>query len=211
MTDRPILFSAPMIRALLDGHKTMTRRLAWGKPKPFNTPDQRKRLAAKGWDCRDDHAYPPSVWQKTRPGDRLWVREAWQDWCPIWDGAWCGCGSDKMRAETHRPAYRATPDERGEPKKWRSSIHMFRWASRLTLIVTATRIERLQDISGDDAIAEGCPMPTQRYGMHPAPVIQFRNLWATLHGPGGWAENPEVVVIGFDSHNVNIDRMETAA
>ncbi len=152
MADRPVLFSAPMIRALIGGRKTktMTRRLAWHGAGPCQERDRASLerrghlFERRGKDCFES---APSRWQKVRPGDRLWVREtiSTQDLC---DG------------ECH---YRATigedtdyfPEEISEIR-WTPSIHMPRWASRLTLIVEATRIERLQDITEADAAAEGC-------------------------------------------------------
>lgn len=190
MTDRSIIFSAPMVRALLDGRKTMTRRLAWRAP-----------LQPR-----------PTIWQNVGPGDRLWVREGF---CPRYfdDG---------------NPAYKAdwttgSADVAMEPK-WTTSIHMPRWASRLTLIVTATKIERLQDISEGDAKAEGARWynghgvghsgfrhdPDDGY-VWPRATESFGRLWICLHGDDAWWANPEVVALTFTVHKQNIDAMEKAA
>ena len=202
--DYPIIFSPPMVRALLDGRKTMTRRI------------------------------PTAQWRKVAPGDRLWVRENWQDYCPLWDGAWCGHGTTEDIVTEHLPVYRADPSDRhlrgpegkqGVPLKWRPSIHMPRWASRLTLAVTATKIERLQDIGWKDAIAEGIergdPMPEVpnshgtiwHNGMTDPlndwtrdPTQAFRDLWTAIHGDDAWAANPEVIALTFTVHKGNIDR-----
>ena len=102
------------------------------------------------------------------PGDWLWVRETWNDYCPLWDGGWCGHGTKEGIAKDHLVAYRAdnprgelnVTTSKGEIKKincskWKPSIYMPRWASRLTLEITDVRVERLQDISEEDALAEG--------------------------------------------------------
>lgn len=196
MTDRPIIFSGPMVRALIEGRKTQTRRLAWQ-----SDPDPQ----ADDW---------PTIWQRVKPGDRLWVRETWDD-----------------PAGERRPIYRAdlSPEQQDESDRinricrglkgiaspWRPSIHMPRWASRLTLVVTSTRIERLQDISDEDAEAEGC----QGYWSHLDNRFilareNFGDLWDSLHGAtpnANWDANPEVVALSFTAHLSNIDAMERAA
>lgn len=159
MTDRPIIFSGGMVKALLreveapGTGKTMTRRPAWD---------------AKGG---------PTDWQKVRPGDRLWVREAWRvsrnydgvaprDLPPRKMTVMFGAGGSiagvvKFPSDRPRPAADYLPDPNWPTTlpdwagRLRPSIHMPRWASRLTLLVSAVRVERLQDISEEDAIAEG--------------------------------------------------------
>lgn len=203
MTDRPIIFSAPMIRALLDGRKTMTRRLAWRDIRDdIVTAKELERLEKKGWraiDGADDSTTlaKPSPWQKVKPGDRLWVREAFRV------------------AFGNVSVYKADLD-RNSQLSYKPSIHMPRWASRLTLTVTATKIERLQDISEDDAIAEGVGRDSDGWIDYLYPSTQccstardsFQTLWTSLHGENAWAENPEVVVISFETHRCNIDQME---
>ena len=97
---------------------------------------------------------------------------------------------------------------------WRPSIHMPRWASRLTLIVTATKIERLQKIANADAIAEGCGVsldhPTPERTREPFPVEAFKTLWMKLHGADAWDDNPEVVALTFTVHKANIDAVKRA-
>lgn len=193
MTDRPIIFSAPMVRALLDGRKTMTRRLAWhGGPKDEGG-------VAKIAECR------ASPWLKARPGDRLWVREAWQRiHVPHAGAEWIVFAAADNRTDYGGP--------------WRSPIHMPRRASRLTLVVTATKIERSQDISEEDAEAEGVFRHVAEHsldkvfrGERGATAIRyFQELWESLHGPGSWDSNPEVVALTFTVHKCNIDRMEHA-
>jgi hypothetical protein len=203
MTDRPIIFSAPMVRALLDGRKTQTRRLAWlnkGDPDPQVTPH-------------------PTVWQLVQPGDRLWVREA-GNWCRVDGVRYAASGMPNWNF--HQP--------------WKSPIHMPRWASRLTLHVEATRVERLQEISEEDARAEGLALLSKDQGRvrkwgiadrdglpgndsggwpwtmwcvghQPA----FSRLWNLLHGPGAWEANPEVVAITFRVERRNIGAIEERA
>lgn len=183
MKDIPIIFSAPMIRALLDGRKTMTRRLAW-------------RLR----DVNDNHTRTPTSWQQVKPSDRLWVRESWyaahqSDRCPprgIPPGSSIVYGADK-------PPYA----DIGIVGKLRPGIFLPRWASRLTLIVTATKIERLQDISEDDARSEGVER-----GQFSEYETAFCAIWMKLHGENSWLENPEVVALTFTVHKHNIDAIE---
>lgn len=192
MTDRrprdiPVIFSSPMVRALLDGRKTMTRRLAW----------QPRREIKKGVGI---YGCPASPWQKVEPGDRLWVRECWAGYI------------EKMDGTTGVPwaHYRATDENDFLPgMKWKPSIHMPRWASRLTLVVTSTKIERLQDISEADAKAEGW---TPRPEVSADPEVHrdaardwFSDLWTDLHGVESWRSNPEVVALSFKVVRQNID------
>lgn len=192
MTDRPIIFSGPMVLALLDGSKTQTRRLA-----RRTTP---RRIGG-------GHYPAPTIWQKVQPGDRLWVREAFrlrddqdakppsQDWWK--SGAWyfaddpalepSGCG--------------------GGAGKLRPSIHMPRWASRLTLAVSEVRRQRVQDISRNDCGYEGFRLGLTGRGM-PSPY-DFERFWCSLHSKPGalWEDNPEVVALTFTVHKCNIDKM----
>jgi hypothetical protein len=178
--------SAPMVRALLDGRKKMTRRLAWQDKVDRRTKEHRPR---------------PTPWQQVRPGDRLWVRETWME--AIDAGDW---------------RYAANYDAAGvarmcELQPWRSPIHCARTASRLTLIVTATKIERLTDISERDCFAEGVEgkLLDEDTGkvsdFGPCALMNFGRLWETLHGNGSWLSNPEVVALTFAVHRQNIDAM----
>ncbi|HEU4641259.1 MAG TPA: hypothetical protein VFS44_02310 [Gemmatimonadaceae bacterium] len=240
--ERPVLMTGPMVRAILDGRKSQTRRPL--KPQPDGgldfTPGPVTHFQRLGIEVRTGRSSwgavsgdrPINAFRVGRdsikddiecpygaPLDRLWVRETWQDWCPLWSGAWCGCGSKEMVAETHRPAYRATPDERGEPKRWRPAIHMPRWASRITLEITDIRVERVQDISEDDARAEGARRFDDIPDSHPygqggrwsmgrpassdeclgSARFAFANLWNALNAARGlgWDENPWCWVISF--------------
>lgn len=184
MTDRPIIFSAPMVRALLDGRKTQTRRIYRVPPGSYV---EQGRIWAMTDGCPHGDAALPYA-----PGDRLWVREAFTEVPMI------------------GPRYYATNDIPASFKKV-SPIHMPRWASRLTLTVTEVRVQRLQEISEEDARSEGFgslittvdklgPSITARDG--------FREIWHTLHGPGAWDANPWVAALTFTVHRQNIDQME---
>jgi len=170
LKERPILFSAPMVRAILDGRKTQTRRVV--KPQPN----------ADNWTGKCRYG---------QRGDRLWVRETWQS-LVIHDGL---SPSDiPVGADIQYPA---TYD--GWVSKRRPSIHMPRWASRITLEITGIRVERLQDISENDAVAEGVEFwtPTVDVDPVPSPRPAYRLLWESINGAGSWGLNPWVFVIEF--------------
>ena len=218
MKERPMLFSAPMVRAILDGRKTVTRRIV--KPVKFY-PDFGRAVgqvggvwrygspAALGLRERGDH------WSVVLKGDvlqRMCTSEAY-GW-----GAGAGCpygvpGGDRLyvretwaapHAYDHLPPrlipqdarihYAATEDRGG--LLWRPSIHMPRWASRITLEITGVRVERLQGISEADAIAEGVRnslhLPGGRFARE-----NFEHLWWTINGDGSWESNPWMWVIEF--------------
>jgi hypothetical protein len=212
VTDHPIIFSAPMVRALLDGRKTMTRRLAWGKPVGVDVDEEAARdLRRDGWkvsgpdDTEHRIAWRRSPWQRVQPGDRLWVRETWRT----------GCFFDSRKPSDIDVAAPISFDadglRNGLSGKTRVAIHMPRWASRLTLIVTGTKIERLHDITVVEAMKEGIGrrvepvdgVPTTIYsddfdiGASECPRDHFRLLWIWLHGKESWDANPEVVAITF--------------
>lgn len=222
MTDRPILFSGPMIRAIRSGKKTQTRRVIPVQPSEMEIADHQI-----GGAIVDAEAFPdrPYVWlnghdgspvmpiinpPKYLPGDRLWVREQWSgDWC--WR-----LMKPADRGKTGSPSatqawYWADGDpDHGHWEKLRPSIHMPRWASRLTLAVTDVRVERLKDISREDCVAEGCAgwvAADQEDGE--MPEEEFQDLWNTLNADRApWASNPWVVAITFVVHHCNIDELE---
>lgn len=235
MTDRPILFSAPMVRALLEGRKTQTRRTL--KPLPNRTIFFNPQIAGK------------EQFQKPRyaVGDRLWVREAW--WIatcysygstpggdevspaplayrrsdPIHcaaDGNPPNCANKHYGPNGLRPGSGAfaAPDPYAVWIK-KSSIHMPRWASRLTLIVADVRVQRLQDISKADAIAEGVEKDSDgwRDYMLPqtrccvSPTGSFQTLWNHINGPDSWNANPWVAAYTFRPILGNIDQIARAA
>lgn len=213
MSNRPIIFSAPMIRALIDGRKTQTRRVL------------RKEAALNAAAVFDREFL-------TRPGnvdligcaigDRLWVREAFALGFDLDDHDMpIGDEPKLFFAATYdgrRWLDRDTDEWRDEPR-WTPSIHMPRWASRITLAVTAVRVQRLQEISREDAIAEGCESPLiGSEAPRPGPGVyladertSFAQLWNRLKGPGSWDANPWVVAITFTAHRCNIDARERSA
>lgn len=204
MTDKPILFSGPMIRALLDGRKTQTRRLL--RPQPRTAPiRQVDGLWTDGVQIGETAVIkiPYAV------GDRLWVRESWsgehvfRNHKPSerQDFAWEG----EVHYRNHVHYWADGGPEYGDWEKPRPSIHMPRYASRITLTVTDVRVQRLRDISETDAKAEGCGM---RIG--PAPFNNYRSgfedLWDSLNADRApWADNPWVVAYTFTVREGNID------
>ncbi len=230
MTDRPIIFSAPMVNAILSGRKSMTRRIL--KPQPpaqppaYCHPAHQPRHAAPyldaycGEPCTKENPRGMSRnwhwWQVDDrpglvacrapcvPGDRLWVREGFS-----YDIL------DVDRDGIPPPWYWADGNPTfGDWTRPKPSIHMPRWASRLTLIVTDVRVQRLQDISNEDAIAEGTEPHGHAftgYGKQSdvwmAPYYSFAILWTSIHGPDAWDANPWVAAISFETHKCNIDKM----
>jgi hypothetical protein len=188
MADRPIIFSGPMVRALIKGRKTQTRRALKGKSGVLAARSvMRQGLHWMGLEY--DRAWPLRL--PYAPGDRLWVREA----------------IDKV-SEPGNVFYRADYEaEYGEapPRGWRPSIHMPRWASRLTLAVTDVRVQRLQEISEADARAEGVDISQQAQWGGLTHRFPFECLWNSLHGPDAWDANPWVCALTFTVERRNID------
>lgn len=203
MTERGILFSAPMVRALLAGTKTQTRRLVRDQSVPGRTLTGFRQHHGR------EHGYEPRTCPYGARGDRLWVRETWR----ITDDI---AGRDVMeyRAGGTRMVVDGPAIAHGEHQitsvavPWRPSIFMPRWASRITLRVTAVRVERLQDISEDDAKAEGVvagePMPALVNGKRGEVRAfthrdQYALLWNAINGKRApWASNPWVWVVMFE-------------
>lgn len=211
MTDIPIIFSAPMVQALLAGRKTMTRRLAFRPARKGEASGEGSRLGY----VLDDNGFTgtitkherPSPWQRVKVDDRLWVRESAA--FTIDQGTGKPAKTEWFLADGENP-YRDNWSVKSRP-----SIHMPRWASRLTLIVTGTKTESLQDISEADALAEGVefredcfgtwnPDGTMRCGGADNAREAFRCLWLNLHGTGSWETNPPVVVLSVQVVKANI-------
>ncbi len=232
MTDRPIIFSGPMVRALLDGRKTQTRRVlkprpgmqaGWLKPEVLHAAptchlatyeghfgvQMQHPQAGKHYKGIDIDPMSPLTWVRLpyALGDRLYVREsiARQETDQ-------GIGYQTFAADG-RNVWPLTEWYHKRPSI--PSIHMPRWASRLTLTVTDVRVQRLQDISAADSIAEGVQCETctamQQSACHGAGCFAsaqaFRDLWNSLHGPDAWAENPWVVALTFTVRHGNIDKV----
>ena len=173
MKERPILFSAPMVRALLAGTKTQTRRIVKARDLEWMDVHQGLREPDNAERC-----------PYGQPGDRLWVRETFGHF---------------ERNENFAPGcevfYRADGESLAV-ERWRPSIHMPRWASRITLEVTGVRVERLQDISEADATAEGVSaIPDEM--RRATPRCDFQALWQSINGPDSWAANPWVWIVEF--------------
>lgn len=190
MKAHPISFSPPMVRAILDGRKQQTRRIAWqagGRAAP---------------------------WQRMKPGDALWVREvvraeeradgmdgvryaADDAWLPI---------ANTPEASARWIELRGTLPSDAKAGPWRFPRFMPRWASRLSLTLTNVRVQRLREITEADAMAEGAePILVPPDGGSAPHVEGFRVLWETLHGEGAWDANPEIVALSF-----LVDTRETA-
>jgi hypothetical protein len=181
MKERPILFSGPMVRAILPGTKTQTRRVI--KPQPDK--DGLSKVIDGLWQDTDGRPYrcPYGV-----PGDRLWVRETWAVQHEYDAAAPSEIGAS---ARWH---YAATEDLGGLRK--RPSIFLPRRGSRILLEITDIRVERLQKISEADAKAEGAPLEQPVMGP-PCHVLGFLNIWETINGAGSWDADPSVWVVLF--------------
>jgi len=172
---KPILFSAEMVRAILSGQKTMTRRVM--KPQPAGNNripvPGKKRIVMNVEDVRIAELCPFG-----KIGQQLWVRETWMK---------CDTGGYEYRADYCK--------ELEDGIKWNPSIFMPRDASRITLEITGVRVERLRDITDEDAIKEGVAHVVGRY-----PVEDFAELWDSINAKKperSWDDNPFVWVIEF--------------
>lgn len=212
MTDRPIIFSAPMVRALLDGRKTQTRRLMPHQDalklaySPIVSGRRIFNYAGEEEISRAPYA----------PGDRLYVREAWSGEY-YWHATapkerQSGCWGGEVYVKEDIWYWADGNPELGDWEKPRPSIHMPRWASRITLTVTDVRVQRLQEISEADAVAEGV-IPDGFGGWrghegtigYPTAIWAYHHLWNSLHGPDAWDANPWVAAVSFTTRKGNID------
>lgn len=220
--DRPILFSGPMVRALLAGSKTQTRRIV--KPQPIVHP-----AGNWSWEGRNggfvgaagthlDEGFPASArhWVRTQPGDRLWVREAhYLTDDGDYERAVFAVDVEVVRehlASIERLKVSHPQADWSRHARLRPGIHMPRWASRLTLTVTDVRVQRLQDISEEDAQAEGAEIDQQLRdaGLTATYRGGFANVWAAIHephpdNPTAWGNNPWVAAYTFSVERLNID------
>lgn len=216
--ERPILFSGEMVKALLDGRKTQTRRII--KPQPVKgdlilktqdaLPADKRGMADDLFDAMVRHDLPPHC-RYGSPGDYLWVRETWQQSRLVRKG-----GGERFTVrkpapgigDLHYLADHYAGHDGDEPPIWRSSIHMPRWASRITLEITEVRVQRLQDISEEDAQAEGVEPGCLTCGENcidrggcgccrPCYRESFCLLWNKINGPGSWDANPWVWAVSF--------------
>jgi hypothetical protein len=233
MKTTPLLMRPELVAATIDGRKTMTRRIAKNieeLPNGMITPKA-------GYTPRrtsDQVSYCPYG----KPGDLIWIKEPWRigawdentgqicidykdgprkEWVQVPDGdvferLWIQC-SDELAAKGVQydsdGQYRWEPGE--SPLRWRSPLHMFQWASRLTLVIEDVRLERLQDISEEDARAEGAPfelgkLESMILGAKAMYRSGFVRLWQSINGPGSWEANPFVWVISYRAILQNADK-----
>lgn len=204
----PILMSAPMVRALLAGTKTQTRRVikrplkhpGWTEYVYFGPSKNNPACESQAIECGPD--YPDTDEDAVRcpygaAGDLLWVREnIFQFGGPV-----------EYAADASTPSF---------PRKLTPSIHMPRWASRLTLRNTDVGVQRLQEISDADSIAEGivdARCDKTLYADEPLseqlPRLKYRELWESINGAGSWAANPWVWFITFDVIHNNVTEIQT--
>jgi hypothetical protein len=187
--ERPILMSAPMVRALLVGTKTQTRRIVKAKGcRAFPMPAHWGKEALETWAPHCPYG---------QPGDRLWVRETW--WLDVSNQNGLTISRYATEDAPHHWRVPSPADldrlknKRLDQGRCRPSIHMPRWASRITLEITEVRVQRLQEISEEDCWAEGieadCTQAT--------PFLEYHELWESINGPGSWDLNPWVWAITF--------------
>ena len=234
--EHPALFAAPMVRAIGSGQKTQTRRIV--KPQPIGIPwvlEGDEEDPTQQWfdgfeRGRDSDGAPIEEVNKPmrspygQPGDRIWVRETWALLRGVtelvtFEGQIPECRPTRehpILGLVPVPFYRADDDcptvlsgnGIGKPWKWRPSIHMPRWAARYLLDVTAVRVERLQDISEEDARAEGveewaksedgfAALRGLGFAIPTAPRFLFQLLWTSIYGAESWDANPWVWVVEF--------------
>lgn len=232
MRERPIIFNADMVRAVLDGRKTQTRRIMKVQPSadfcPMNMEletDFNARWYTPGMVDKDGYLQPAKKQVfgvasegegYTCPfgavGDRLWVRETWsEDFANYYpnDRVWYAADDDRRLdieiVDGVRGIYSPESDVH-VPFRWRPSIHMPRWASRITLEITCVRVERLQDINEADARAEGVEQLRGGFWRHYQPGWtqhqlsargSFVTLWKSIYGEESWQANPWVWVVEF--------------
>ncbi|MBE0135362.1 ASCH domain-containing protein [Klebsiella michiganensis] len=202
MKERGMIFNGEMTRAILDGRKTQTRR-----PVRFPVLDKNLGCELAGNELAGELSagnYLNSAFG--RPGDRIWVRETF---CPVDDTQYGGEKWVDYRATpkfeaSHPAGWDCAPND-AEALKWRPSIHMPRWASRILLEITNVRVERLNAISQEDAQAEGMELTGWRPtysdpdsgGEVMTPYDNFAELWSSIYGDESWKANGWVWVISF--------------
>ncbi|EJS6054108.1 hypothetical protein NWV63_000364 [Salmonella enterica] len=201
MIERGMIFNGEMVRAILDGRKTQTRRIMKVQP---GAPEFGLRRIIESSRANENGMYFWSQYDasgiKARSklfscphgdvGDRIWVRETWAE---------AGASAPELKLyranyPDHVPSHYENVPPVGEIR-WTPSIHMPRWASRITLEITDVRVERVRDITEDDAQAEGGPTECTLIGDKYFPG--FRSLWKSIYGEESWAANSWVWVIEF--------------
>jgi hypothetical protein len=180
----PMMFSGPMVRAILEGRKTQTRRIMKPQPDYFGKQDGLDDWHWNGWRWQDHPGTKLRGPEEDAPhpiGSGIWARETWHP----------------QKSCKGPASYRATWSTDDDPpdEGWKPSIFMPRWAARIFLDVTSARVERLQMIDADDAEKEGvgCGVSDETGG----PVARFKTLWESINGKGSWSKNPWVWVYEF--------------
>ncbi len=222
MKEHPILFSSPMIRAILAGRKSQTRRIAKG------ITEETCYVGLEGHDgfvpVRDDGKETPILCPYGSVGDRLWVRET----SAVYAAVYSECGivyrADHATGDLSKGdggynfhQFSDDPEQADKDRKWAAkhsgsekwipSIYMPRFASRITLEITGVRVERLQEITEADVMAEGCRADEDPYwrpsyhdpdsGGNPSARLSYEFLWEEINGVGSWAKNPFVWCVSF--------------
>lgn len=211
MEEHPVFFTGPMINAILAGRKTQTRRVMKPQPNAVHGGEPYWHIGGyRAWEYRETEDIlrkggNPLPCPYGKPGDRLWVREA--TYAKPLPNILTGEATDSIGA-----AYAADDEPVLDPKGfelawWYSkavcpSIHMPRWASRILLKVTSVRVERLQDISHDDAVAEGIEPKEFGFSVPGDSIVHgareaYCALWDQINGTGSWAANPWVWCVSF--------------
>ncbi|HBR1742265.1 TPA: hypothetical protein U6I92_000619 [Klebsiella pneumoniae] len=196
ISERGMIFNAEMVRALLDGRKTQTRRPIKWKQTRFTVIGERED--GSKWPWSEDAEHACDFWHPCpfgAVGDRIWVREAFRVHSRATDVATLVYKASERNSWTEqtRRVPVAVCNKPATPEKWTPSLHMPRWASRILLEITGVRVERLRSMSQDDARAEGViaasgPMEAG---------LAFRELWDSIYGEESWKANPWVWVIEF--------------
>ena len=243
MNEKPILFKPDMVRAILAGQKTQTRRIVKvpityaqcdADYEKIKNTKVKKILTGREYSYKQGQPYSSYHYDKSvrryslkeiaknfcpygKVGDQLWVKETFREWHEV-DSDVCGC-SDHCDCRRNPPTpycyradgYEIDEDMRDYGIKWKPSIFMPREASRIDLLIKDVRIERLHDISEEDAIAEGCKesreiSPARDMGdgitgqltSYASAAGNFQILWCEIHGYDSWDENPWLWVIEFE-------------
>lgn len=183
MKERGMIFNGEMVRAILDGRKTQTRRIV--SDRQLQLIDVGSQIGeCYSLECRVSHENSQSYYREHCPfgavGDRIWVRETFGD---------CGV----------RLVYRADTDDgaKCKVKRWTPSIHMPRWASRILLEITDVRVEKLASVSDEEAGKEGYPADPSPFGGRMDKWLWFRQLWDSIYPEQSFKHNPWVWVIEF--------------
>ena len=207
MKAKPILMHGRSIRSLLAGRKMQTRRIV--KPQP-EWVDGAHGATRHRWEFYGggyaDHGEVVDC-PKGQPGDLLYVRETWD--APFrWHAGYAGQNVvDGWTFDRNEVIYRVEDDHQGPWEKWRPSIHMPRWASRLTLHLTDVRVERVQEITAADILAEGVELTGKYKAIDGADwdASEFAELWDATNGSGAWLRNDWVWVLTFELIEANVD------